>query len=160
MKKLALVGILFSGVLMSAAIAQAGPMGMSNAEYHALMVRSEGLNQKHGVGQNSQRPLVSEKLAGLDLSAAASSGPLDPWQQNLNARVKFKNTQVTDPWALNLFARHAYNASKVASQSQPASTGGLDWGAAEIGAAFAFGAVLVGVASLVTIRRHHRPIAH
>lgn len=79
MKKLALVGILFSGVLMSAAIAQAKPMGMSNAEYHALIARSEGLNQKHGVDQNSQRPLVSEQLAGLDLSAAASSGPLDPW---------------------------------------------------------------------------------
>ena len=38
----------------------------------------------------------------------------------------------------------------------------FDWNDAGIGAAFVFGAVLLGAASLVTIRRHqhHGPVAH
>jgi hypothetical protein len=44
-----------------------------------------------------------------------------------------------------------------------ASTGdGFDWNDAGIGAAFVLGTMLLGTASLVTIRRHqhHRPVAH
>ena len=36
----------------------------------------------------------------------------------------------------------------------------FDWNDAGIGAAFVFGAVLLGAASLVTIRRHQGPVAH
>ena len=42
-----------------------------------------------------------------------------------------------------------------------ASSGdGFDWNDAGIGAAFVFGITLVGAASLMTIRRHHGPVAH
>jgi hypothetical protein len=40
------------------------------------------------------------------------------------------------------------------------SSDGFDWNDAGIGAAFVFGITLVGAASLMTIRRHHRPAAH
>ena len=59
MYKLAIVGIVLSGVLMSAAIAQAKPVGMSKAEHRALVIRSEGLNQKYGVGQKSQQAIIA-----------------------------------------------------------------------------------------------------
>ncbi len=41
-----------------------------------------------------------------------------------------------------------------------ASSDGFDWNNGEIGAGFVLGALLIGVASFVTVRRHHRPIAH
>jgi hypothetical protein len=39
------------------------------------------------------------------------------------------------------------------------SSAGFDWNNAGIGAAFVFGITLVGAASAMTIRRHHRPAA-
>jgi hypothetical protein len=57
--------------------------GMSKAEYRALMLRSEGLNRIYGVGQ-STKPIVSEKLGGLELpppssTQVASSGSEFDW---------------------------------------------------------------------------------
>ena len=72
MKKLAIVGIVLSGVLMSAAIAQAKPVGMSKAEYRALVIRSDGLNQKYGVGQTAQQALIRERLGEIGLWAVPS----------------------------------------------------------------------------------------
>jgi hypothetical protein len=47
------------------------------------------------------------------------------------------------------------------SSTPVVSTGdGFDWNNAEIGASLVLGTLLVGAASFVTIRRHHRPIAH
>lgn len=93
-------------------------------------------------------------------SIQPASGPLDPWQQNLNARTRFRNELAIDPWQANLYARHAYETRKDSLPSQPASTGGLGWDDAGIGAGLVLGTLLVGAASLVTIRRHRRPIAH
>ena len=73
MYKLAIVGIVLSGVLMSAAIAQAKPVGMSNAENRALVIRSEGLNQKYGVGQKSQQAIIREKLGEIGAWAVPST---------------------------------------------------------------------------------------
>jgi hypothetical protein len=58
------------------------PSGMSNAEFHALMIRSQALNQKYGVVQS--RPIVSEKIGGLELpppstTQVASSGSDFDW---------------------------------------------------------------------------------
>jgi hypothetical protein len=109
-------------------------------------------------------PVVSEKVAGLDLNipqpAPITIGTPDPWQQNLNARARY--AQVSDPWALNLFARqsHLDRAHLTAGSASAVSTGGFDWGDAGIGAAFAFGTMLLGAASVATIRRRHRPLAH
>jgi hypothetical protein len=40
------------------------PVGLTQAEHRALMLRSEALNSKYGLGQSSA-PLVSEKTTGL-----------------------------------------------------------------------------------------------
>jgi hypothetical protein len=112
-------------------------------------------------------PVVSEKVAGLNLQAQPAApvgvGTLDPWQQNLNARVKY--AQVSDPWALNLFARESHrDSAQVTKGPAPAASvdffSGFDWTDAGIGAAFAFGTMLVGAAGVVAIRRHHGPLAH
>jgi hypothetical protein len=93
-------------------------------------------------------------------SSQPASGPLDPWQQNLNARISFKNEQAIDPWQANLYARHAYETRKDSVSSQPASTGGLGWDDAGIGAGVVLGILLVGTTSVVMIRRNRRPLAH
>jgi hypothetical protein len=71
MYKLTIVGIVLSGVLMSAAIAQAKPVGTSKAENRALTIRSEWLNQKYGVGQKSQQ--IREKLGEIGAWAVPST---------------------------------------------------------------------------------------
>jgi hypothetical protein len=59
--------------------------GMSKAEYRALMLRSEGLNEKYGLGQwATTKPIVSEKVSGLELpppssTQVASSGNEFDW---------------------------------------------------------------------------------
>jgi hypothetical protein len=112
-------------------------------------------------------PVVWEKVPGLNgpvqQAAPIVGGTLDPWQQNLNAQAKY--AQVSDPWALNLFARQSYRDSGQTTAGLPrtvsvVATGGFEWADAGIGAAFVFGIVLLGSASLVTIRRNHGPLAH
>jgi hypothetical protein len=122
MYKLAIVGIVLSGVVMSAAIAQAKPVGMSNAENRALVIRSEGLNQKYGVGQKSQQPIIREKL-----------GEIGAW---------------------------AVPATTSTPAPVVSSDDGFDWKNTGIGAAFVLGAMLLGLMSSATRRRHHGPVAH
>jgi hypothetical protein len=110
-------------------------------------------------------PIVSEKLAGLNFQgqrvSSVVSGTLDPWQQNLNAQAEY--AQANDPWALNLFARQSHRDSgnmAVPSTVFTVSTGGFDWSDAGMGAASVFGVMLLGAASVATIRRHRGSIAH
>jgi hypothetical protein len=50
MKKLAIIGIAVLGLTLTFAVAPAAARsGMTKAEYRALMLRSEGLNQRYGV---------------------------------------------------------------------------------------------------------------
>jgi hypothetical protein len=119
---------------------------------------------------DSGGPVVVQKstpVVGLNLpvqqAAPSVTGTLDPWQQNLDARAKY--AQVSDPWALSLFARQSHRDSgqTTAGLSRTVSvvaTGGFDWADAGIGAAFVFGIMFLGAVSVVTIRRHHGPLAH
>ncbi len=182
MRKLAIVGIVLSGVLMSAAIAQAKPVGMSKAEYRALVIRSEGLNQKYGVGQQSQRALIREKLGEIGLwavpSSKVASKPLSgPSQQALireklgeiglwavpSSKVASKPLSGPSQQALireklgeiGLWAVPSKPTARVTSGSD-----GFDWNNTGIGVGLIVGFVLLGLASLPTIRRHDRPVAH
>jgi uncharacterized protein (TIGR03382 family) len=149
MYKLAIVGIVMSGVLMSAAIAQAKPVGMSKAEYRALVTRSEGLNQKYGVGQKSQQAIIREKLGEIGAWAVPSTSTTSTQQ----AIIRMKLGEI-GAWAVPSTSTTSTPTSVVSSDD------GFDWNSAGIGAAFVFGAMLLGVASVVTRRRHHRPVAH
>ena len=182
MRKLAIVGIVLSGVLMSAAIAQAKPVGMSKAEYRALVIRSEGLNQKYGVGQQSQQALIREKLGEIGLwavpSSKVASKPLSgPSQQALireklgeiglwavpSSKVASKPLSGPSQQALireklgeiGLWAVPSKPTARVTSGSD-----GFDWNNTGIGVGLIVGFVLLGLASLLTIRRHDRPVAH
>src|SRR5215475_13574754 len=73
MKKLAIIGIVVLGVVMSAAIAQAKPAGLSNGGYRTLPIRSERLNQSYGVDQKSQRALSRPKLEEIGAWAVPST---------------------------------------------------------------------------------------
>jgi len=149
-----------------AGLAVAVPVATGSQSQQAIVREKLGEIGAWAVPSNStqsSRPIVSEKVAGLNLATFTEVGAIDPWQQNLNARAKY--AQTNDPWALNLFARQSHRDSEQTSAGSPTtvsvvSTGGFNWDDAGIGAAFAVGIVLVGSASLVTIRRHHGPLAH
>jgi hypothetical protein len=149
MYKLAIVGIVLSGVLMSAAIAQAKPVGMSKAEYRALVIRSEGLNQKYGVGQKSQQAIIREKLGEIGAWAVPSTSTTSTQQPIIREKLG-----EIGAWAVPSTSTTSTPTPVVSSDD------GFDWNNAGIGAAFVLGAMLLGVASLATRRRHHRPVAH
>jgi type II secretory pathway pseudopilin PulG len=149
MYKLAIVGIVLSGVLMSAAIAQAKPVGMSKAEHRALVIRSEGLNQKYGVGQKSQQAIIREKLGEIGAWAVPSTSTTSTQQQIIREKLG-----EIGAWAVPSTSTNSTPTPVVSSDD------GFDWNNAGIGAAFVLGAMLLGVASLATRRRHHRPVAH
>ena len=150
MKKFTIVGIVLFGVLMSAAIAQAKPVGMSKAEYRALVIRSEGLNQKYGVGQTAQQALIRERLGEIGLWALPSTSTVrsKPLSRPSQALIRERLGEI------GLWAVPSTSTARATSGSD-----GFDWNNAGLGVGL-LGAVLLGLASLVTIRRHHRPVAH
>ena len=138
MKKLAIIGMVLAGLMLSSAGAWAQPPGMTKAEYRALMLRSEGMNQRYGLGQYSQQA-INDKLGEIGAWAVSS-----PQQTNTKPLVSEKLA------GLNL-----------SSTSTNTSGDGFDWSDAGIGAALAFGFVVLGVGSLLTVRSNqHKPIPH
>jgi type II secretory pathway pseudopilin PulG len=148
MYRLAIVGIVLSGVLMSAAIAQAKPVEMSKAENRALVIRSEGLNQKYRVGQKSQQTIIREKLGEIGAWAVPSTSTASTRQPTIREMLG-----EIGAWAVPSTSTSSTPTPVVSSDD------GFDWNNAGIGAALILGAML-GVASLATRRRHHPPVAH
>ena len=149
MYKLAIVGIVLSGVLMPAAVAQAKPVEMSKAESRALVIRSEGLNQKYGVGQKSQKAIIHEKLGEIGAWAVPSVSATSSQQAIIHEKLG-----EIGAWAVPSPSTTSTPTPVVSSDD------GFDWNNAGIGAAFVLGAMLLGVASMATRRRHDRPLAH
>jgi hypothetical protein len=137
MKKLAIIGMVFAGLMLSSAGAWAQPTGMTKAEYRALMLRSEGMNQRYGLGQYS-RQAINNKLGEIGAWAVSS-----PQQTNTKPLVSEKLA------GLNL-----------SPTTTNTSGDGFNWSDAGIGAALAFGFVVLGVGSLLTVRQQHKPIPH
>jgi opacity protein-like surface antigen len=139
MKKLAIIGMVFAGLMLSSASAWATPTGTTKAEYRALMLRSEGLNQKYGLGQYSQQAIVASKLGEIGAWAVPS-----PQQTDTTPLVSEKLAGLD-----------------VGTPTTTATSGeGFDWNDAGIGAALALGFVVLGVGSLLTVRQQHKPIPH
>jgi len=118
-----------SALTALAGVAQAGtsrPPSMSKAEYRALMLRSEALDQKYGLG----------------LQRAAPQGMTAAEYRALMLRSE----------ALN--KRYGLDKQKAAAvTSQPTnSTRGFPWGAFGIGAAVMFGLALLAVGFFVRRR--------
>jgi hypothetical protein len=138
MKKLAIIGMVLAGLMLSSAGAWAQPTGMTKAEYRALMLRSEGMNQRYGLGQYSQRAIVDNKLGEIGAWAVPSPEPKD-------------TTPLVSEKLAGLDLQPAATTS---------SDDGFNWNDAGIGAALAFGFVVLGVGSLLTVRHQHKPLPH
>ena len=163
MKKLAIIGMVFAGLILSSASAWATPTGMTKAEYRALMLRSEGLNQKYGLYKHSQ-PAISDKLGEIGAWAVPSSPKQTVAKPSVSQQLgeigawAVPSPQQTDATPLvseKLSGLGLPTTTTVASGGE-----GFDWNDAGIGAALAFGLVVLGVGSLLTVRHQHRPIPH
>ena len=162
MKKLAIIGMVFAGLMLSSASAWATPTGMTKAEYRALMLRSEGMNQMYG--QHKYSPaLVSDKLGEIGAWAV----PTSP-KQTVPTRVDQQLEEI-GAWAVP--SKQTAETPLVSEKlpglgiGQPTTTlassgDGFDWNDAGIGAALVFGVAALGIGSLLTVRHQHRPIPH
>ena len=174
MKQLAIIGLVFSSLLLTTATAQAKPTGMTKAEMNALMARSDGLNQKYGLGQYSVRQKLGEIGAWAVPSAPQKTGtptlqvkPTGMTQAEFDALMA-RSDGLNQRYGLGRYSGPALVSEKLAGLDTPGSTTtlvssgqGFDWNDAGIGAAFVFGAVFLAAGSVVAIRRHsHTPVAH
>lgn len=162
MKKFAIIGMVFAGLMLSTASAWATPAGMTKAEYRALMLRSEGMNQRYGLYKYSQA-LVSDKLGEIGAWAV----PTSP-KQTLPTRVDQQLEEI-GAWAVpsKQNAETPLVSEKLSGLGvgQPTTTlassgDGFDWNDAGVGAALVFGVAVLGIGSLLTVRHQHRPIPH
>ena len=114
----------------SAQAATSKPAGMSQAEYRALMIRSEALNKLHGNAVTRLSPLQFQELyrAGANRMAPQESAALVARSAALNRRYELNRTS---------------QPTKVVEQ--PTGSGnGFDWGDFGIGAAAMLGLLLSG----------------
>jgi len=159
MKKLAIIGMVFAGLMLSTASAWATPAGMTKAEYRALMVRSEALNQKYGLYEYAQPGLLSQVQTGPKKAVVKSNvnqklGEIGAWAVPSNPKAPSMRLNVNQKLG-------EIGAWAVPSKSKASSSGdGLDWSNAGIGVALAFGVAVLGVGSLLTVRHQQRPIPH
>jgi hypothetical protein len=162
MKKFAIIGMVFAGLMLSTASAWATPTGMTKAEYRALMLRSEGMNQRYGLYKYSPA-LVSDKLGEIGAWAV----PTSP-KQTVPTRVDQQLEEI-GAWAVpsKQNAETPLVSEKLSGLGvgQPTTTlassgDGFDWNDAGIGAALVFGVAVLGIGSLLTVRHQHRPIPH
>jgi hypothetical protein len=136
-RRMATVLVTIGALTALAGVAKAAPSkpaGMSKAEYRALILRSEALNQRYGLGRQGAVP------TGM---TAAEYRALMRRSEALNRR----------------YGPSAGSAPQIASQST-ASTQGFAWGTFGIGAAAMLGLVLLVGALLVGSRSaRHAPRA-
>jgi hypothetical protein len=172
MKKLAIIGTVFASFVLTAATAQAvKPVDMSQGEYRALPVRSEGLNQKYGVV--SQQAALRGRLEEIGAWAVPSTSKQMPLAHQPQQTTVREQLGEIGAWAVPSTSAQVVAkpllSEKLAGLGLPTSTttvvasssGGFDWNDAGIGAAFLLGVVLLGAASLATFRRHSfKPVAH
>jgi len=158
MKKLALIGMVVAGLLLSTSTAFAKPTGMTKAEYQALIARSEGMNLKYGLYKYSQPALSSQT------GSPKQTVPLSDVNQKLEEigawAVPTKQTVSTPLVSEKLSGLDLQPTSTATSGGN-----GFDWNDAGIGAALAFVGVL-GIGAVLTVRNTdqasfpHWPILH
>jgi hypothetical protein len=150
MKKLALIGMVVAGLLLSTSVALAKPTGMTNAEFQALIMRSEALNSKYGQYEYAQPALVSPKPTTSRADVNQKLEEIGAWA------VPSKQTESKPIVSEKLSGLDLPTGTTVASSGR-----GFDWNDAGIGAVLALAGVL-GIGVLLTVRnqQHHRPIPH
>ena len=169
MKKLALIGMVVAGLLLSTSAALAKPTGMSKAEFQALIARSEGMNLRYGQYEYARPALssqtgptkpsdVNQKLEEIGAWAVPSkqgtkTGPTKPSDVN-------QKLEEIGAWAVptkQATSKPIVSEKLSGLDLQPTSTAtssgnGFDWNDAGIGAALAFVGVL-GIGAMLTVRQ-------
>ena len=132
---IAMVVAVIGTLLVLVGPAQAGsarPTGMSKAEYRALMIRSQALNERYGLGYGTSKP------AGMT------------WAEFRALMLRSKA----------LDAKYGLGGSRVVASPRPAVTvgrSGFDWGDFGIGAAAMLGFGLIAIGLVAGNRRIPRP---
>jgi hypothetical protein len=161
MKKLALIGMVVAGLLLSTSTAWSKPTGMTNAEYQALVARSDGMNQSYGLSPSAQ-PSRTSQLGEIGAWAVPSKQKVTPVDVNQKLEeigawaVPAKQTESAPLVSEKLTGLNLPTGTTVASSGQ-----GFDWNDAGIGAVLALAGVL-GIGALLTVRHQHQhsPIPH
>jgi hypothetical protein len=172
MKKLALIGMVVAGLLLSTSTALAKPTGMTKAEFQALITPSEGSNvnqQLEEIGAwavPTKQPVtpvdVNQQLEEIGAWAVPTEPTVTPVDVNQQLEeigawaVPTKQT-VSTPLVSEKLAGVGIPAPETTVSS---TAQGFDWNDAGIGAALALGGTL-GIGAVLTVRHHqHGPIAH
>ena len=161
MKKLALIGMVVAGLLLSSSIALAKPTGMTKAEYQALITRSEAMNLKYGQYEYAH-PVVPSRLesstpkvtrTGVNQKLEEVGAWAVPSQQKVVRDGVNQKLEEVGAWAVP--------SQQTTSKPSVSSSGnGFDWSDAGIGAALAF-VGLLGIGAVLTMRhKHDTPIPY
>jgi hypothetical protein len=151
--------VALAAVTSVAQAATSKPAGMSKAEYRALVIRSDALNQKYGLGEWKGVPqgmtpaeyralmLRSEALNQryhLGTSKSVTQGMTPAEHRALVIRSEALNKH----YGLGKW-------SKSATARATTATRGFSWGAFGIGAVAMLGLVLVGIGVVAGNRQRH-----
>jgi hypothetical protein len=117
--------------------------------------------------QTSSAPIVSEKTAGL-VQASHSNVPVGFTKAEYRA-LMLRSQALDRMYGLGQSSRPAVSSEVSTGVVQPfshtaqpvaATDDGFNWGDAGIGAAAVFGTMLLGAASVLTLRRYRGTLAH
>ncbi len=147
MKKLALIGMVVAGLLLSSSIALAKPTGMTNAEFQALITRSQAMNLKYGQYEYAH-PVAPSSVKVTPSDVNQKLEEIGAWA------VPSKQTASKPLVSEKLSGLNLPTGETVSSSGQ-----GFDWNDAGIGALAAIAGVLC-LGGLLTVRHQHRPIPH
>jgi hypothetical protein len=127
----------------------AKPVNMPEGAYRALIIRSEALDQKYGVGAvNSAKPVNMSEGAYRTLAIRSKA---------LDQKYGVGAVQSSKPLVSEKIGGLQLQPSS--TQAEVVAGNGFDWSDAGIGAAFVFGTMLLGAGLLLTVRRHDFPVA-
>ena len=93
--------------------------------------------------------------AALARASQRDNGPLDPWAYALVHRSSAESQQYgpLDPWAYAVIHRGNVSGSSVVPAIKSDNGGGMDWGDAGVGAAGAFGLVVLLAGATFAVRK-------
>jgi hypothetical protein len=141
MRKLALIGMVVAGLLLTTSTAWSKPTGMSSSQFQALIDRN-AVNLPYGQYEYPQQTVSTLKVTPVDVNQKLEE--IGAWAVPSKPLVSEKLA------GLDLQTPQA----NVSSTSQ-----GFDWNDAGIGAGLALVGVL-GIGAVLTVRHQHTPIAH
>ena len=154
---------MFAGFALVVSTAKAGPAGSAASKLHKLGEWRAPTQAK--VSQPSIRVSLGEIGAwATPVGQAETSHPrVDNPLAEIGAwAVPARQTKASQPRVDNQLGEIGSWAVPSSTPAAVTSTGdGFDWNGTGIGIASAVGLALMGIASVVTLRRHHRgPVAH